>query len=328
MEITKCKRILIILVFILLISMSTSVLATNEKIQILEDSKNCYMIYLQENLKESFEFAISSNPNETKENLQFKNSATDEIGKNANYIAYIDEETYNNLQGKEIYLWARKSENDYIVEKYKIDLKSAISKSNVELVNNITKTINVETSNVETSKENVDGVIITKTVGMIEVKEEGKNYYSLIKLPNGKDYNKFIELVEKLSLSNTLNTFDKLNLTQEFVTLYEKLLPSKDSKDWIEAQENKIMQPEDSKENDKYIVFLKNENNEGNVKYDVQFLTCFEDYKQEVVSQKIESKLPITYDNPILFIILGILIIALIAVILVKYKSNKNKKDN
>ena len=328
MEITKCKRILIILVFILLISMSTSVLATNEKIQILEDSKNCYMIYLQENLKESFEFAISSNPNETKENLQFKNSATDEIGKNANYIAYIDEETYNELQGKEIYLWARKSENDYIVEKYKIDFKSAISKSNVELVNNITKTINVETSNLETSKENVDGVIITKTVGMIEVKEEGKNYYSLIKLPNGEDYNKFIELVEKLSLSNTLNTFDKLNLTQEFVTLYEKLLPSKDNKDWIEAQENKIMQPEDSKENDKYIVFLKNENNEGNVKYDVQFLTCFEDYKQEVVSQKIESKITIEYDNPILFIILGILIIALIAVILVKYKSNKNKKDN
>ena len=55
-------------------------------------------------------------------------------------------------------------------------------------------------------------------------------------------------------------------------------------------------------------------------------MTSFEDYKQEVINEQITTKLPVTYDNPILFILLAILVILFIALLGIKAIINRKKK--
>ena len=91
-----------------------------------------------------------------------------------------------------------------------------------------------------------------------------------------------------------------------------------------------IEQPADSKTGDKYIVLIKKDDGNNEV-IDIQFLTCYQEYKEEYVKEKQvtkqTSKLPITYDSSLLFILLIIITISIVAV----YARNKQmtrKKDN
>ena len=70
---------------------------------------------------------------------------------------------------------------------------------------------------------------------------------------NGKQIKEF---VPKRELSNKV---------------YEKLKPTNQD-DWIEVQNNEILQPDDTKDGEQYILWLK-EDNETNSKIDIQFLS-------------------------------------------------------
>ena len=89
----------------------------------------------------------------------------------------------------------------------------------------------------------------------------------------------------------------------------------------------KIEQPADSKTGEQYVLWIKNDTK--NI-VDVQFLTCFQDENKEFVKEenivKTTSKLPITYDSVILFVILGVALVLLVMVIVAK-KKNASKRS-
>jgi len=332
----KLKGIYMLIILIMILGIIPSViLATNEenKIQIYKENEKEYMIYIQNNMNTEFEFAFSNDKNADKTTLTYRISAKDSQEQDeSNYVAYTNislYDTYFQNSSVTTYLWARKVDGEYFIEGKEVDLLNAITQEQIDLVNNITKIIKVDTKNTLTTEEVVDDVNITKTVGKIDMLEKGENYYQFVRLPNNEEYTKFMQIAEKIAKKKNLDDmYLKLEIVKDFITLSQKLSPELDSKDWIKVKDKTILQPEDSKNGEQYIVWLKNEDpNKQLTKIDVQFLTCFEDYKPEIINEKVATKLPVTYDNPMLFIVLIILLALFIIVLLLRAKTNKNEPN-
>lgn len=321
MKSSRLKLMFTSLVFILGIIMSTSILATNEDVQILQKSENEYMLYLSEHLNTSFEFAFSNDKNANKEELNYKNAATDTAEQDVNYIAYVDESLYNEYFTKPTYLWARTLNGEYFIEGVKIDLADSISETEVDLANNITNIIKVDTSNTITTTEVVEDVKVVKTVGKVDILEKGTTYYQLVRLPSSEDYNNFMKVAEQISGSKIEdNMYARLKAASSFSDLYQKLVPEVTDSNWLKVENNVVLQPEESENGEQYILWLKNDDK---TKIDAQFLTCFEDYKPEVISEKVVTKLPVTADDPTLFIILAVLLVALVIVSILRMTAKK-----
>ena len=322
----KFKKIILILLVITISSISGIVNASNENIQIIKKSGNEYLIYISEHMDSQFEFAFSNDQGADKETLGYKSSILDSTSEKNN-VAYIDNSLYTTYFSGKTYFWARDLSGKYFAEKVEVDLSKAIEESNVNLINNLTKIIKVDTKNTITTSEVVNEVKVTKTVGKVDVLEEGTTYYQLVKLPASEDYNEFMKTAEKIANDKIENNmYAKLEVANKFSDYYNRLVPDIDDANWIKVSNNTILQPEESHNGEQYILWLKTENNHEN-KIDVQFLTCFEDYKPEVISEKITTKLPVTYDNPILFIILAVLVVAFVVVLILRNKSEKTKTE-
>lgn len=317
---------IIAILFISILGMIYTVNGANENIQIIKKSGNEYLIYISEHMGSQFEFAFSNDQGADKETLGYKSSILDSTSEKNN-VAYIDNSLYTTYFSGKTYFWARDLSGKYFAEKVEVDLSKAIEESNVNLINNLTKIIKVDTKNTITTSEVVNEVKVTKTVGKVDVLEEGTTYYQLVKLPASEDYNEFMKTAEKIANDKIENNmYAKLKVANKFSNYYNRLVPDIDDANWIKVNNNTILQPEESHNGEQYILWLKTENNREN-KIDVQFLTCFEDYKPEVISEKITTKLPVTYDNPILFIILAVLVVAFVVVLILRNKSEKTKTE-
>lgn len=318
--------IIIAILFISILGMIYTVNGANENIQIIKKSGNEYLIYISEHMDSQFEFAFSNDQGADKETLGYKSSILDSTSEKNN-VAYIDNSLYTTYFSGKTYFWARDLSGKYFAEKVEVDLSKAIEESNVNLINNLTKIIKVDTKNTITTSEVVNEVKVTKTVGKVDVLEEGTTYYQLVKLPASEEYNEFMKTAEKIANDKIENNmYAKLEVANKFSNYYNRLVPDIDDANWIKVNNNTILQPEESHNGEQYILWLKTENNREN-KIDVQFLTCFEDYKPEVISEKITTKLPVTYDNPILFIILAVLVVAFVVVLILRNKSEKTKTE-
>lgn len=318
--------IIIAILFISILGMIYTVNGANENIQIIKKSGNEYLIYISEHMDSQFEFAFSNDQGADKETLGYKSSILDSTSEKNN-VAYIDNSLYTTYFSGKTYFWARDLSGKYFAEKVEVDLSKAIEESNVNLINNLTKIIKVDTKNTITTSEVVNEVKVTKTVGKVDVLEEGTTYYQLVKLPASEEYNEFMKTAEKIANDKIENNmYAKLEVANKFSNYYNRLVPDIDDANWIKVNNNTILQPEESHNGEQYILWLKTENNREN-KIDVQFLTCFEDYKPEVISEKITTKLPVTYDNPILFIILAVLVVAFVVVLILRNKSEKAKTE-
>lgn len=317
---------IIAILFISILGMIYTVNGANENIQIIKKSGNEYLIYISEHMDSQFEFAFSNDQGADKETLGYKSSILDSTSEKNN-VAYIDNSLYTTYFSGKTYFWARDLSGKYFAEKVEVDLSKAIEESNVNLINNLTKIIKVDTKNTITTSEVVNEVKVTKTVGKVDVLEEGTTYYQLVKLPASEDYNELMKTAEKIANDKIENNmYAKLEVANKFSDYYNRLVPDIDDANWIKVNNNTILQPEESHNGEQYILWLKTENNREN-KIDVQFLTCFEDYKPEVISEKITTKLPVTYDNPILFIILAVLVVAFVVVLILRNKSEKTKTE-
>lgn len=318
--------IIIAILFISILGMIYTVNGANENIQIIKKSGNEYLIYISEHMDSQFEFAFSNDQGADKETLGYKSSILDSTSEKNN-VAYIDNSLYTTYFSGKTYFWARDLSGKYFAEKVEVDLSKVIEESNVNLINNLTKIIKVDTKNTITTSEVVNEVKVTKTVGKVDVLEEGTTYYQLVKLPASEEYNEFMKTAEKIANDKIENNmYAKLEVANKFSNYYNRLVPDIDDANWIKVNNNTILQPEESHNGEQYILWLKTENNREN-KIDVQFLTCFEDYKPEVISEKITTKLPVTYDNPILFIILAVLVVAFVVVLILRNKSEKAKTE-
>lgn len=306
------------------------VLATNEEIQILKKSDSEFILYLKNHMESEFEFSFSNDQPEdvVKENLRYRKSGTDSI-EDGNHIVYIDSELYTTYFSKPTYLWARTLSGEYFAEGIEIDLNDFVTDEDVEFINNMTEVIEVDTTNTLVTEEEIDDVKITRTIGKIDIKEEGTTYYQIVNLPASEEYNEFMEIAETIANNQIPSGFyERLEITNEFMKLYNQLVPAIEDANWIEVTDNTILQPEDSEEGEQYIVWLKNEQEGEETKIDVQFMTSFEDYKQEVINEQITTKLPVTYDNPILFILLAVLVILFIVLLGIRAIINRKKSKD
>ena len=251
-------------------------------------------------------------------------------------ILYINENLYsqNFTNGEEklttAYVWVKDLEGKKLLEADKIDLNSAITDNIIDHVDSTTKRIAVDTTKTYETKQNINGVATSVTVGKVVVEENAKSkyFYELIKADEENPKEKeFFELAEKIQ-KGTDNTYESLEMSKKFNAMYEELMPKEE--EWKEVENSEIFQPETTRQGDKYVIWLKEINNKKEETIDAKFLVSKYEYEpkyekgDKIVTTPVTS--PVTYDNPALIIIFVIVIIAIIVLVVLKAKSNKKGK--
>lgn len=330
----KSIKITLMLILLIAVMVIPTFISANTESKILKKSDK-YLIYNENAMNEEFTFAFGTE-NQNKESLIFFPSAKDSNEEGAKNVAYIDDTTKGYLnENSEAFLFVRNKEGKYIIEAEKINLKNAIDN---EVVEGTTKRIKVDTSKTETTTKTIDGVKNEVTKGKVVITDDAKAKYSyiLVKLPTTgeNDYSKLMNLAEKISNKEEVEKLDlmqKLELMESFYTLYTEKEPKANDSSWLPVENLEIMQPEDSKNGEQYIVFIKSVNGEE-TKIDAQFLTSYDEYsplyEKETVTIKETSKLPVTFDSTTtLIVIFAIIIVAIIIVLVIRKKASKKEEN-
>ena len=303
---------------------------TYEKV-VLKKADKEFLIYYKDICNDEFEFAFSLDKSQPTDDL-FTRSAKDQADEGALDVAYIDATLYDTyFATNKAYIWIKDNNDQMLVSADLVDLTDALNDGMIELVNNTTKRIDVDTTQTHETHEIVDGVDTTITTGKVVVDEKsGAKYsYTLTRLTDTTTKaNKLFDLAEALK-EDISDTYTNLSLSKQFYDLYMDLMPT--DSEWTEVENSEILQPDNTVEGDKYIVYLKEETDDS-ITVDAKFLTCV--YKaDEGVEQKEETitetvKLPVTFDSgTILFIILGIIVLALVIFAIIRVKANKKDEN-
>lgn len=303
---------------------------TYEKV-VLKKANKEFLIYYKDICNDEFEFAFSLDKSQPTDDL-FTRSAKDQADEGALDVAYIDATLYDTyFATNKAYIWIKDNNDQMLVSADLVDLTDALNDGMIELVNNTTKRIDVDTTQTHETHEMVDGVDTTVTTGKVVVDEKGgaKYSYTLTRLTDTTTKaNKLFDLAEALK-EDISDTYTNLSLSKQFYDLYMELMPT--NSEWTEVENSEILQPDNTVEGDKYIVYLKEETDDS-ITVDAKFLTCV--YKaDEGVEQKEETitetvKLPVTFDSgTILFIILGIIVLALVIFAIIRVKANKKDEN-
>ena len=312
----KKKFLLALIIMIGIMILPIIVNASNENVQILQESSTDYIIYVKGHLNEELEFAFSNNKNADKTALTYKTSALDSTSAKNN-VVYIDNYTTEND-----FLWVKDTKGNFILEAVAIDLTNALTENELTSIQKITKVINVDTTQTVTTEKTVGTTTTTTTVGKLVIKDSGKFTYQIVKLPNTNDYNNFMSLAERISKFNSSTDFyTKLEVYEEFNTLFTNLSNNLSGTTWTTVTNTEVLQPEDTSDGEQYIVWLKNTDTDT---LDVQFLTSKKVETEEKIVEEVRTKLPVTYDNNTLLFVLGGVIIAIIIVAL-RIRSLKKK---
>lgn len=276
-----------------------------------------YSIYVEENLSTSFEFGFSENENV--EPTVYLPAANDD----SNNVAFINNSTETIFGGKPEYLWVRTAEDNYLIKAGKVELDTALTVEQTDFIQNLTKNIKASLGEKVITDELVDGKRVTVTVGKVKLLEEGNYEYQIKKVPDSGEYKNFFALAERISkFNNSVDMYTKLVVYKEFNSLYNSLYGKLEQKDWETVENSEIIQPDDAETGDEYVVWIKDES--GTV--DAQFLTSKKVYEEEKIVEQVTTKLPVTYDNNTLLIVLAILIIVTV-IVSIRIKSLKNKQE-
>ena len=335
---TKLLGMLAIILFIAIIPIV--VFATNENVSIVstqdDNKKQEYIIYIDGYTDKEFKYAFS-NANPEVMDLVYINSITD-LGENQ--IAYLDADTYEKLSNDTIYMWAKAKDDNgeevLILNGIQLDFQNSLTKENIDLIESITNIIPVRVidnqDDTETIRqENIDGIEETAAVGYVEITDEaeGTYYYERTKITDSADHARLMELAERINAEyDELDMYQKIQLSEEFYSLYNRLIAEAN---WQELEDKKVYQPEESEKDDKYVVLLKRVSDNGEETTDVQFLTAYENkannYEKEQIVTQETTKLPITYDSIVLFVILAVVVIALVIVYIRMKKVSKKDEE-
>lgn len=322
------NAVLAILVIAIMLLLQIPVLASNENTTIVKTSDDEYLIYEQEFINENFKFAYAKDKDIEETELNFINALQDN---DKNYVAYVDNEIYDSyfLGSNTVYMWIENS-NNIISNAIEINLDKAITQEELDYVANTTKRINVTLGEEKSDEVIVDGVKQEVKVDFLQINpEDGYTYeYVIARQEENSKLANFIAMSKEIAnINENLNSFENIKKLDEFYTIYNDLIPN----EWQKVQDNRIKQPEDSTDGEEYVIWLKGTNADGNEIVDVQFMTCTreeeKEYVPEVIEQQTTVKLPVTFDTTItLLIILGIIVLAIIALLIAKKKINKTDK--
>lgn len=313
------SKILLFLVTVMLIlGLNTSVNATAEDMAVLESTKGNYLIYLDGLLKDNYYYAIEKSADVLEEDLNWITAKEDTKG---NKVIEITSEQENS------YLWVK--QDDKIIKKAEpIKISKVSNKAEINEVKTLTNRIKVDATQTITEETREENVIKKVTQGILKITDDANAKYSYdVVILNDKNekYQELNSLMNKIN--KDMNMFETIKLSQEYTVLWNEIIANAK---WKEVTNGTITQPADAENGTQYVMLLKKELN-GVTTYDAQVLTSkketSKDELKEVVKKETKSNLPVTFDNPILFVILGVTVVAIIIIaIRIRKLSNKNEK--
>lgn len=322
MKIKKSKILVtvILLVIMLLSILQIKSLAADLDTIIVKENDNQYLIYVNSLTGENFSFAFSNSKDEAK--LDYTDSATDNEG---NHIAYVNEELKNQYFGSQTYMWVKTAEGEVVIDGKEITLDGAKTIAELNQIDQLTQVITVKSATAEDEKITING-------------DQNKTYYYQFAVAtSSEEYARLLTLIEEISQYNQdTNVFVKLQGYNELNTVYNSLVANLDNENWVEAQNLEITKPYGAKQDDQYVLWLKDDR--GNM--DVQILTAYEKpqtmhgfetvQEETIVSVEkptikyVTSALPYTYDEAtILFVALGVVMIAIVTILVFKIVKRK-----
>ena len=312
---------MILIILLALSIMPTAVRAAdNTEGVILEKTDGEKVIYIKDMDATEFKYAFSNDDNES--SVAYVTALKDS---NNEYVALL--ETYD-------YMFIKNGEN---TSKIELDTLEKITEEEIKEVEKLTTIINVSTDESESKVSNNDGTTVTTTTGKIVIKDKGDYQYQLLEVvdKNGstKTLNETaVELYNQLSkLNNASKMYDKLIAEVKIRDDFEKLL--KDA-EWKDAENSEILQPKDSQEGEKFVVLIREVDGDDTVREDVQFMTCGRkddegvEVTEKETTKKVEKKtaLPVTGENLALYVVFGIIILAII-ILVIRMKKAKNNEE-
>lgn len=328
----KVKIMTVVLIMILFaLIIPVNVFATEANIQVVKAENGDYIIYVEELAKTEFQFAISTKNNATDGELNFIKSVEDGEG---NKVALI-EKTKVVTGTNYIYI-----KNGTTTTVNAIDFSNEIQVFDIEKMQKVETTTNRITTelltNLEERNEVIDEVKYTETVGGLKISEEEKAtyYYKSVKLPAEK-YSKLQELADELNGEEYAkkDMYAKIQFAKEFYNLYEELIKDVETaSEWTEVENMIIRQPIDAQKGDQYVVLLKKVTQNGTTD-DAKFLVSYREDEEEKIPGRTETKvvqettkLPITGDSIVLFVVLAVIVLALIIIFIRMKKLQKESK--
>lgn len=310
---TKLKVVLAIAILALAVLIIPGICyaeeGTNDGVVIVKTSTDRYLIYIKDYLDVDFKFALSTDGTETPS--IFTNFAVDTVDAQ-NHIAFSE-------TGTEEYLWVKVGDEIKISGR-KIDLTDNITMAELEGIENISKTIEIEigvSDPVETMmKDEATGDEYKKTVKVGTVKiitPISNGRYQLVKRLSNEKTNQFFALAELIEKNNFTDKYAVIKTAKEFTDLKAELRDS--LSDWKDVVDATVKQPEDAEDGEQYILWLKEDESTVNIAMeDVHFLTSVKEESIEKITEDVTTLLPKTYDdNTILFAFIAV-VIAIVAV--------------
>lgn len=304
----------------------SSISSVNNGLQIVKTENNDYIIYIKDMEKAEFEFVISNNEKDT----DYIEALEDNAG---NKVALITKTKYEDMKDNDIFLNIKQNDK---VTTTKVDLSTAFSQAEMELVEGTTQRIvtNLVEDLVQKDVEE-NGVKIKVTVGglKIEGNKDSKYFYAITKLPKEK-YDRLQKLANYIKDDyDNMNMYTKIETSREFYNLYTQL---KGEQDWKEVNKDlTIIQPDDAKVDEEYIVYIKEEDKNGKeISVDMKMMKSYRTDREETIPGRTETKvvkettkLPITGDSIILFVILAVIILVAIILFIRMKKLQENSKE-
>lgn len=311
------KILLIVMAVTLILSLNATVNATAEDMAVLENANGDYLIYLNGHLNDEYSYAITTSADVEENNLNWY-TAEDTKG---NKVIKVSKGQVGS------YLWV-KIDDEIIKKAEPINISEVSTEAEINEMKTLTNRIKVDATQTITEETREENVIRTVTQGTLKITDDANAKYSYdVVLLNGENAN-CQELVNVMNKINSdMDIFESIKLSQEYTNLWNNIITNTE---WKEVTNATIAQPVDAENGTQYVVLLKKELN-GATTYDAQVLTSkketSEDEVKEVVKTETRSELPVTFDNPILFILLGVAVVAIVIIaIRIRSLSKKNEK--
>ena len=337
-EISKKIVSVMCIILSILFFVQLPVLANTNDQLIIQKTEEDFIIYYKDICNDLFNFAYSTDPNEDKDNLIFISSVKDQLQSENVDVAYIDHSKYENYfkTDQKAYIWIKDINDNYLVEADEVDLtKNVLTEDQIDFVKNTTKRISGNEENSAITNEWTDENDVKHTVILsqyvIDMEDDTNYYYQLTKIPKGdttSDAAKLYDLAKKLE-ETTTDKYQQLKNQFDFYDLYLQLEPEEDSTGWVQTTDGIIVEPEDTITGDKYIIWLKADNN-GEITQDAKFLICEQFEKEDKIKfTPLEViKLPKTYDSIALVITFAVVLALIALVIVLKNKFTNNNTDD
>ena len=286
------------------------------------------VVYVEGLENEAFDYALAGE-NATEGDKTWIKSVLDNSGTEANQVAVI---AAGDLTEDNNYLYIR--ENDGTERNVQLNISNIFTKNDMYLVETTTKRVlTEEAKDLDSRVETVDGITYTYTVGGLKITDDQNAEYSyvMVKLP-AEGYSQLQELADELNSNYESKTmYSKIEFANEFYNQYNTLIENADNDNNWQAVENmQILQPEDYGQQEHYVVLLKKVAEDGTTTYDAKFMRTYYEGIEEVEPARLEqvshqetSKLPITGDSIVIFVVLAALVIIAIVVFIRMKKLNK-----